>query len=204
MQLVTTSCFLNRESSHSLAIISWSVCFVCISVSVYVLWVNANWGGVHFLQRAITASLYSMWCTFFSCKYILTFWRVCFCACSDANLWADVASYEWLCLWKNGVKEQNECHFSSEGHVLKLLCLNRCQETDASFTFLPSYCNLPAQLNGNMWALLSHCLLVYASCLRALSTISSASRTSHRLTTAIPHFLRKLRPMSNVVFKIRD
>lgn len=47
MQLVTTSCFSNSESSHSLAIISWSVCFMCVSASICVLRVNANWRGLH-------------------------------------------------------------------------------------------------------------------------------------------------------------
>lgn len=106
-----------------------------------------------------------------------------------------------------GAKEYNVCPLvllsgMCCGLFFCCCCFLRCyQETDAPFTIL-ALCRKPsAQLKGNMCGLRSHCLLISASFFCALSNVSAAAWTSHRLTTETPHFCLRGGPCWMLSFK---
>lgn len=182
MQLVTTSCFLNSESSHSLALVSWSVFRVCERRHLCVLWVNVSWGGLHVCN--VQSQFFSTQCGAPVCaanliqvhgKNAQITFVFCVCVCVHVHLCKCVYQCSFMCecggcVYGGMVQHQNKM---SVPFFFWVACVEafflRYQETDASSTILASCCNLPAQLNNNMWELRSHCLLISASLFCALS-----------------------------------
>lgn len=148
-QLLTTSCFLKSESSHSLAIVSWK-CVLCVSPSGCVrcgLTLKQGAGAFARVQsQFVTAPPRHTPLSVFHTRM--------------QPIMTTAASCMALLRAIKGMVRQNKLSMP-----LYFLCslLLRYQETDASSTILASCCNLPVQLNDGAWELHLHSLLIASS-----------------------------------------
>lgn len=156
-QLLTTSCFLKSESSHSLPRISWSVLRVSAQV---VVCCGLTWKG-----------------TFAGCNHsssLLLHVRSLSELLHVENRMHQVRARLWRMHGSSVFVRKGRRDRTNWACPL----FSTDQETDASSTILASCCNLPVQLNDGAWELRSHCLLITSSlfvlCLAAALDLTRA------------------------------
>lgn len=199
MQLVTTSCFLNSESSHSLAIVSWSVFRVCERAQAFVccgltqtevacMFAMNNHSSsllsaVHLYELQVRSNVPGK-----NAQITVVF--LCVCAAKQMCE-RDGCVYGAMVQWN-----KMNAPFFFRVACVQMLCLY--QETDAPSTTPTSCFNLPARLHNVRRAAFT---MISASLFSASSMIGSAAWTSHRLLTEIPHSCLCWGPCRKLSFK---
>lgn len=215
MQLVTTSCFLNSESSHSLALVSWSVFRVCERRHLCVLWVNVSWGGLHVCN--VQSQFFSTQCGAPVCaanliqvhgKNAQITFVFCVCVCVHVHLCKCVYQCSFMCecggcVYGGMVQRQNKMSVPFFFWVACVeaffFCAIRKLMHHPPFwhhavTFLLSW-TITCENCVHIVSWSPH--LSFVLCLNA----SSAAWTSHRLATEIPRSCLRRGPCRMLSFK---
>lgn len=216
MQLVTTSCFLNSESSHSLALVSWSVFRVCERRHLCVLWVNVSWGGLHVCN--VQSQFFSTQCGAPVCaanliqvhgKNAQTTFVFCVCVCACMCTYANVCTSVASCVSVVAVFTEGWCNVKIKW--VSLFFLSGMCWSFFFFCAIRKLMHHPPFWHHAVTFLLSwtitceNCVHIvswspHLSFVLCLNT-SSAAWTSHRLATEIPHSCLRRGPCRMLSFK---